>query len=91
MTIPGLNMWTFRLTLIKTTPLLLAALGGLHSERSGIANIALEGMMLTSAFFAVVGSYFTGSAAVGLIVGVAAGAFMGFLLGFYLSISRETR
>jgi len=82
MTIPGLNMWTFRLTLIKTTPLLLAALGGLHSERSGIANIALEGMMLTSAFFAVVGSYFTGSAAVGLIVGVAAGAFMGFLLGF---------
>ncbi len=82
MKIIGINLWTIRLTLVKTTPVLLAALGGLHSERAGIANIALEGMMLVSAFFAVVGSYFTGSALIGLLTGVGAGALMGFLLGF---------
>ncbi len=78
----GINAWTFRLTLVKTTPLLLAALGGLHSERIGIANIALEGMMLTSAFFSVVGSYFTGSPWIGLLLGVSSSAVLGFLLGF---------
>ncbi len=78
----GIDGWTFRLTLVKTTPLLFAALGGLHSERAGIANIALEGMMLTSAFFSVVGSYFTGSAFVGVLLGVASAAGLGFLLGF---------
>ncbi len=78
----GINAWTFRLTLVKTTPLLLAALGGLHSERAGVANIALEGMMLIAAFFAVVGSYFTGSALIGLLAGVLAGAVFGALLGY---------
>ena len=72
--VPGLNAWTFRLTLVKTTPLLLAALGGLHSERVGIANIALEGMMLTSAFFSVVGSYETGSVLVGILLGLISSA-----------------
>ena len=78
----GMDGWTFRLTLVKTTPLLFAALGGLHSERAGIANIALEGMMLTSAFFSVVGSYFTSSATFGVLLGVASAAGLGFLLGF---------
>lgn len=53
-----------------TTPLLFTALGGLLSERSGIANIGLEGLMLTGAFFSVAGTYWTGSPWLGLIIGV---------------------
>lgn len=55
------------------TPILLAALGGLICERVGIFNIALEGLMLTGAFAAVVGSYYAGSAVGGVLVAVLAG------------------
>jgi simple sugar transport system permease protein len=57
-------------TLRMTTPLLFTALGGLISERSGIINIALEGMMLTGAFFAVAGTHWTGNPWIGLGIGV---------------------
>jgi len=60
-------------TVGKATPLLLAALGGLWSERSGVINFALEGMMLVGAFAAVWGSYVTGSPVVGLTCALAAG------------------
>jgi simple sugar transport system permease protein len=59
-----------------TTPLLLAAFGGLFSERSGVINIALEGLMLAGAFTSATVTYFTGSPWLGLAAGVAAGVFM---------------
>ena len=42
-----------------TSPILLAALGGLFTDRAGIFNIGLEGQMLVGAFFGVAGLYWT--------------------------------
>jgi general nucleoside transport system permease protein len=55
------------------TPLLFGALGGIISERSGVVNIGIEGMMLMGAYFAIFGADVTGSWLSGLLVGMAAG------------------
>src|ERR1044071_1566525 len=55
------------------TPLILAALGGLYSERAGIINIALEGLMLAGAFTAATVTYYSRNPWVGLLAAVAAG------------------
>ena len=71
------DLFTFTLiwsTIRLSTPLILAALGGLFSERSGIINIALEGMMLAGAFTAAAMTYATGSPWLGLLAAMAAGA-----------------
>jgi general nucleoside transport system permease protein len=60
-------------TIRTSTSLILAALGGLFSERSGVINIALEGMMLAGAFTAAAVTYGTGSPWIGLIAGMGAG------------------
>ncbi|MEP6717960.1 MAG: ABC transporter permease [bacterium] len=60
-------------TIRLATPLILAALGGMFSERAGIINIALEGMMLAGAFTAAAVTYAAGNPFVGLAAGVAAG------------------
>jgi simple sugar transport system permease protein len=55
------------------TPLIFAALGGMFSERSGIINIALEGLMLAGAFTAAVVTYETGNPFFGFLCGMIAG------------------
>ena len=64
------------------TPVLLAAIGSALCERSGVFNIALEGMMLVGAFAAVVGCYFTGSWTGGVGLAVLAGIASGLIFSF---------
>jgi ABC-type uncharacterized transport system permease subunit len=61
-------------TLIRSIPFLLGALSGILCERSGIINIAIEGMMLTAAFVSVIVAAFTGSLWLGLAAGIGSGA-----------------
>jgi general nucleoside transport system permease protein len=61
------------------TPLLFGALGGIMSERSGVINVGLEGMMLMGAFFGIFGADVFGSWYVGVLVGLAAGGVLGFV------------
>jgi general nucleoside transport system permease protein len=56
------------------TPLIFAALGGMFSERSGIINIALEGLMLAGAFTAAVATYELKNPYLGFVCGMATGA-----------------
>ncbi len=70
------------LTFVKATPMIYAALGGTLSERSGVINIGLEGMMTAGAFSAAVATYYTGQPLFGLLIGIIGGAIVGWLLGF---------
>lgn len=65
------------------TPLLFAAMGGLLSERSGVMNIALEGLMLVGAFSAVAGTYYFENPFLGLLVGLLASAFAALIHAFW--------
>jgi simple sugar transport system permease protein len=64
-------------TIRNATPLVFAALGGMFSERSGVVNIGLEGLMLISAFAGVVGAFLSGSAWIGLLFALGAGLTFG--------------
>jgi general nucleoside transport system permease protein len=69
-------VWTALLAsmLRYATPLTFAAIGGIFCERSGVVNIALEGMMLAGAFFGILAAQKTGSWELGLLAAMGAGA-----------------
>ncbi len=64
-------------TIRIATPLALAALGGILSERAGVFAVGLEGMMLAGAFAATVGAWASGEPAVGMLLALLGGAAIG--------------
>jgi general nucleoside transport system permease protein len=70
-------------TLRYATPLTFGALGGIVSERSGVVNVGIEGMMLTGAFFGIFGADLLDSWFLGLLVGMAAGGLLALLHAFF--------
>jgi simple sugar transport system permease protein len=64
------------------TPLLLAAIGELVVERSGVLNLGVEGMMIMGAVCGFGAAFYTGSTGIGLIAAIAAGVAMSLLFGF---------
>lgn len=69
-------------TVRLSTPLLLACLAGLYSERSGVVDIGLEGKMLGAAFGAGAVAYITANAWLGLLAGIGVSVSLGLLHGF---------
>jgi ABC-type uncharacterized transport system permease subunit len=67
-----------------TTPILLAALGGLFTQQANVLNIALEGMMLSGAFTAVAVSFFTHSWVMAILASVLVGLIMAWILGAFV-------
>ncbi|MGE5593115.1 MAG: ABC transporter permease [Betaproteobacteria bacterium] len=78
--------WVLASAIQASVPLILAAEAGLVSERAGVVNLALEGMMLSGAFASMIGASALGSAWLGLLCGVAVGAALG-LVHAYASVT----
>ena len=71
------------LTIITaSTPLLLAAVGELVTERSGVLNLGVEGMMIMGAVCGFVAAHLSGSALLGVLAGLIAGAAISMIFGF---------
>lgn len=73
-----------------TTPILLAALSGIWCERVGVSNIALEGLMLLGAFFGILGSFWTGSVMMALLLAMFV-SLIGSLIFVYLVEKRQSQ
>jgi general nucleoside transport system permease protein len=76
-------------TVLLAMPTALAALGETVSERAGVLNLGLEGMMLAGAMGAFLGDYYVHSAVVGALCGVGVGVLVGALMAF-LSVYLKT-
>jgi simple sugar transport system permease protein len=77
-----LNIAFFLQTIRITIPYLLPSLGATFSEKGGVINIALEGMLLMSAFCTTVGTYYTHSILVGILSAVISGILIGVIHGY---------
>ena len=66
-------------SLVRATPIALAALCGIWSERSGVVNIGIEGMMLSGAFTSVVAASLSGSLFMGVLIGALTGLLLALL------------
>ena len=73
---------TLAATLRVATPLVLCAMGGLFSEKSGVIDVGLEGKMLVAAFFAAATASLTGSAWAGVAAAIVAAEALALLHGF---------
>ncbi len=82
----GLVVSLVLLTLVKSAPIIYAALGGVISERSGVINIGLEGLMAAGAFAAAAVSYSMHSGWAGLLAGIVAGGVIGYV--FALAVTK---
>jgi simple sugar transport system permease protein len=78
----------FAQTVRMAVPYACAALGGVWSERSGVVNIALEGILLAGGFGAVCVHLATGSAWAGVVAGTAVGAIIGLLHASLVVVGR---
>ncbi len=76
-TVVAILVATFR----AGTPLVFAALGELVTEKSGVLNLGIEGMMLTGAVAGFIATILTGSPAVGILVGMLAGVVLSLIFG----------
>jgi general nucleoside transport system permease protein len=77
------NAGLFAATLRFATPLAFAAMGGIFSERSGVINIALEGMMLSGAFFGIWAAAWSGSWVVGILMAMVFGGLLALIHAFF--------
>ncbi len=79
---PGIILAILVATLRAATPLVLAGLGELVTERSGVLNLGIEGMMLVGAAVGFMATVVTGNPALGMIAAMLAGAAMALVFGF---------
>ncbi len=80
-TITTIVTW-LTMSIRMSIPLLYPSLGGMISQKAGVYNFGLEGMMLCGAYFGYYGSYKTGNPWIGLLMAIASGAVLGLLLAF---------
>jgi simple sugar transport system permease protein len=74
----SITQWVFVLAIVRMSiPILLGALGDLFCERTGVLNIAIEGMMIIGAFSGFLGAYYGGSPYVGLVFAIFCGLMSG--------------